>query len=62
MIGRRGRTQPRLAGRVETFEHLRHRQLGQYASDRLVESEPALLDELHRRRRGDRLRGGFHNY
>ena len=50
-----GRTQLRLAARVEAFEHLHVGDLGQDFPDRTVERELALFDKLHRRSAGDRL-------
>src|SRR5262249_58599045 len=55
--GRLGRrAEPIGAGRrVERFEDLQVCKLRQILFDRIVETEPALLDELHGRRRRDRL-------
>ena len=49
------RTQPWLASGIEAFQYLRRGQLRQQPGDRPVERELALLDELHRGGRGDRL-------
>ena len=49
------RAQLRLAGGVETFEHLWRGEFRQHLGDWPVERELALLDEPHCRRRGDRL-------
>jgi hypothetical protein len=51
---RRG-AEPRGARGVEALQDLRRPQLGQHVGDRLVELQPALLDELHGRGRGHRL-------
>ena len=50
------RAQHRFAGRVKALEHLRRvqRRLADIRHRR-IEVEPALLDQLHRRDRGDRL-------
>ncbi len=49
------RAQPRLAGRVEPLQHLGRGEFLDDLARRLVEREAAVLDELHRRRGGDRL-------
>ena len=56
--GRRpgGRPQPiGAACRVERFEHLEIGKFRQILFDRIIETEAALLDELHGRQRRDRL-------
>ena len=50
-----GRPQARGAGIVEPLQYLGCRQFGKHISDRLIQLQPALLDELHRRDRGHRL-------
>jgi hypothetical protein len=42
-------------GAVEGLEHLQPRERREIFLDRIVEAEAALLDELHRRRGGDRF-------
>jgi hypothetical protein len=53
--GVRGRAQPRLVA-VEALEDPELAELRQDRRDRLVQVEPALLDELHRRHARQRLR------
>jgi hypothetical protein len=53
-----GGAQFRFAAGVKAFQHLRVGEVGENLSDRLVERELALLDELHGCRRRDRLGHG----
>ena len=50
-----GRPQPRRAGIVEPLQYLGRRQFRKHIPDRLIQLQPALLDELHSRHRGHRL-------
>jgi hypothetical protein len=53
----RSRRRPgeRLAGRIESFQHAGLRERGHHVRRWAIEMEPPLLDQLHRRGRGDRL-------
>jgi len=50
-----GGAQARLAVRIEAFEHLRCREVGQQLFQRILERKPALFDQLHAGCGGDRL-------
>ena len=58
MIGFLAGAQFRFALGVETFQHLRAREIGQHLADRLIQRELALLDELHAGRCRDGLGHG----
>jgi hypothetical protein len=53
-----GGSEARLARRVEALQHLGRAERGVDVGHRCLEGELALLDQLHRRDRGDRLGHG----